>query len=123
MPVRSFDAACALVIEHMSRVAPLGLWAVTRVVDGRQLVLASSGDAYPVEDGDEFAFCETPCSAMVSGAAPRTAPDVARVPEYAAVACFAPMPLGAYVGTPIVAPDGELFGTVCGSTRAPSRSR
>ena len=114
MPVRSFDAACALVIEHMSRVAPLGLWAVTRVVDGRQLILASAGDTYPVDDGDEFAFCESLCSQMVSGAAPRTAPDVARVPEYAALACMSPLSLGAYVGTPIVRPDGELFGTVCG---------
>jgi diguanylate cyclase (GGDEF)-like protein len=114
MPVRSFDAACALVIEHMSRVAPLGLWAVTRVVDGRQLILASAGDAYPVDDGDEFMFCESLCSQMVSGAAPRTAPDVAQVPEYAALACMSPLSLGAYVGTPIVRPDGELFGTVCG---------
>jgi len=114
MPVRSFDAACALVIEHMSRVAPLGLWAVTRVADGRQLILASAGDTYPVDDGDEFAFCESLCSQMVSGAAPRTAPDVARVPEYAALACMSPLSLGAYVGTPIVRPDGELFGTVCG---------
>jgi diguanylate cyclase (GGDEF)-like protein len=114
MPVRSFDAACALVIEHISRVAPLGLWAVTRVADGRQLILASAGDTYPVDDGDEFAFCESLCSRMVSGAAPRTAPDVARVPEYAALACMSPLSLGAYVGTPIVRPDGELFGTVCG---------
>ena len=114
MPVRSFDAACALVIEHMSRIAPLGLWAVTRVADGRQLILASAGETYPVDDGDEFAFCESLCSQMVSGAAPRTAPDVARVPEYAALACMSPLSLGAYVGTPIVRPDGELFGTVCG---------
>ena len=114
MPVRSFDAACALVIEHMSRVAPLGLWAVTRVADGRQLILASAGDTYPVDDGDEFAFCESLCSQMVSGAAPRTAPDVAQVPEYAALACLSPLTLAAYVGTPIVRPDGELFGTVCG---------
>jgi diguanylate cyclase (GGDEF)-like protein len=114
MPVRSFDAACALVIEHISRVAPLGLWAVTRVADGRQLILASAGDTYPVDDGDEFAFCESLCSRMVSGAAPRTAPDIARVPEYAALACMSPLSLGAYVGTPIVRPDGELFGTVYG---------
>lgn len=119
LPLRSFDAACALVIEHMSRVAPLGLWAVTRVVDGRQLVLASAGDAYPVDDGDEFAFSGTPCSAMVSGAAPRTAPNAARVPEYADLTCFAPLPIGAYVGTPIVAEGGELFGTVCGVDPSP----
>lgn len=119
MPVRSFDAACALVIEHLARVAPLGLWAVTRVVGGRQLVLASIGEVYPVGEGDEFAFCDTPCSAMVSGAAPRTAPDTALVPEYADLTCFAPLAMGAYVGTPVVTADGELFGTVCGFDPCP----
>ena len=26
MPVRSFDAACALVIDYLAQVAPMGLW-------------------------------------------------------------------------------------------------
>ena len=29
-----FDAACALAIGHLTRVAPLGMWAITRVVNG-----------------------------------------------------------------------------------------
>jgi diguanylate cyclase (GGDEF)-like protein len=118
MPVRSFDAASHLVIDYLAQVAPMGLWAVTRVVNGQQLLLASSGEAYSVCDGGTFSFGNTLCSRMVSGTAPRIAPDVARTPGYADLADL-PILVGAYVGTPIVAPDGELFGTVCGSDPEP----
>ncbi len=114
MPVRSFDAACALVISYLSEVAPMGLWAVTRITEGNQLVLVSSGDTYPVGVGDAFPFAASLCSRMVSGAAPRIAPDVAHTPGYADLAAAVPIAVGAYVGTPIAMPDGELFGTVCG---------
>jgi diguanylate cyclase (GGDEF)-like protein len=113
LPVQSFDAACDLVIDFLGQVAPMGLWAVTRVVDGRQLLLASSGGAYPVEDGGTFTFANTLCSRMVSGEGPRVAPDVTRTPGYADLRDV-PIDVRAYVGTPIVDPDGELFGTVCG---------
>jgi hypothetical protein len=56
---------------------------------------------------------------MVSGAAPRIAPDVSAYPVYAAVAAASAFPVAAYVGTPIVSPNGELFGTVCGYDQEP----
>ena len=114
MPVRSFDAACVQVVDHLSEVAPMGLWAVTRITEGKQLVLVSSGDAYPVGVGDAFPFDESLCSRMVSGAAPQIAPDVAHTPGYADLAAAVPIDVGAYAGTPIATPEGELFGTVCG---------
>jgi diguanylate cyclase (GGDEF)-like protein len=114
MPVRSFDDACRLVIEYLSEVAPMGLWAVTRVTDGSQLVLACSGNTYPVHNGDAFRWSESLCSRMVSGEGPRIAPDVAHTPGYTDVAEAAPITIGAYVGTPITAPEGGLFGSVCG---------
>jgi diguanylate cyclase (GGDEF)-like protein len=82
-PVRSFDRACRLVIDYLCEVAPMGLWAVTRVTDGNQLVLASSGGAYPVHPGDAFRFSDSLCSRMVSGEGPRIAPDAARELEQA----------------------------------------
>jgi diguanylate cyclase (GGDEF)-like protein len=114
LPVRSFDAACALVIDYLAQVAPMGLWAVMRVNEGNQLVLSSTGDTYPVQAGDVFPFSTSFCRRMVSGDAPRIAPDVAQVPAYAEAAAAAPITVGAYVGTPITGPGGELFGTVCG---------
>jgi diguanylate cyclase (GGDEF)-like protein len=114
MPVRSFDVACALVVEYLARVAPMGLWAVTRIDGDAQLVLSSTGDTYPVHDGDVVPFGTSLCRRMVSGAAPRIAPDVTDVPAYADAVAVAPVTIGAYVGTPITGPGGELFGTVCG---------
>ena len=94
MPVRSFDDACRLVIEYLSEVAPMGLWAVTRVTDGSQLVLASSGSTYSVHNGDAFRFSESLCNRMVSGEGPRTAPDVAHTPGDTDVAEAAPITIG-----------------------------
>ncbi len=114
-PARSFDDACALVVEYLAQVAPMGLWAVTRIVDGRQVALAVDSPGYDVVAGTEFPYDRSLCRSMVVGAAPRIAPDVALVPEYAEAArSTGPYTVGAYVGTPIVRPGGELFGTVCG---------
>jgi diguanylate cyclase (GGDEF)-like protein len=114
MPVRRFDQACDLVVDHLTRIAPMGLWAVTRVHGGEQTFLTARGDAYPLATGAVVPYAASFCRSMVGGAAPRIAPDVTAVPEYAAAAEACPLPVGAYVGTPIVAPDGALFGTVCG---------
>jgi diguanylate cyclase (GGDEF)-like protein len=114
MPVRRFDEACALVVDHLIRIAPMGLWAVTRVHRDDQTLLAAQGDGYPVAAGTVLPFAVSFCRSMVSGAAPRVAPDVDAVSEYAAAAEVCAFSVGAYVGTPIVAPGGELFGTVCG---------
>ncbi len=116
-PARTFDLACDLVLGYLAANAPMGAWVITRVVDGRQIILrtvADEDDPGVIVPGVELAFADTMCSTMVTGATPQIAPDVSQVPEYAAVAAEAPVPVGAYVGMPIVRPGGELFGTVCG---------
>ncbi len=107
------------VVDYLTAVLPMGLWAVTRVVDGRQILLVAQDSAYGLGRGAEIPFADSPCSSMVSGAAPRIAPDTAAVPAYAGCGLAAHVPLGAYVGTPIVTPDGDLFGTVCGFNPSP----
>ncbi|MCW0216273.1 MAG: GGDEF domain-containing protein [Pseudonocardia sp.] len=114
LPARAFDTASELVVRYLSEIIPMGLWAVTRIVGGRQLMLAVDGTGYGSGKGTEIAFANSMCRWMVSGAAPRIAPDVSAVPEYAQVAATAPVPVNSYIGTPIVRPDGALFGTVCG---------
>ena len=109
-----FDAACALAIGHLTRVAPLGMWAITRVVNGQQLMLAIDAPAYDIVAGARFPFADSMCRFMVSGTAPQIAPRVEDVADYAAAAAIAPIPVRAYLGAPIVWANGELFGTVCG---------
>ena len=113
-PTRSFDTACTRVIDYLCAAIPMGAWAVTRIVDGRQLVLTVRSDSYEVGDGTSLPFSDSMCRVMVSADAPRIAPDVAGIPAYARIAGALPFDINAYVGTPIVWPDGSLFGTVCG---------
>lgn len=113
-PASAFDTASALVIEYLTRTIPLGMWAVMRVVDGRQIVLTVDSPAYGVEVGAEFPYATSFCRPMVSADAPQIAPDVSQVDDYATAAAIAPITVNAYIGTPIVQPDGSLFGTLCG---------
>ena len=86
VPTRSFDTACALVIEYLAEVAPLGMWAVTRIHDDQQVVLTVDSPAYGVTVGAQFPYSASFCRSMVSGAAPQIAPDVSVEPAYAATA-------------------------------------
>lgn len=113
-PTRAFDAATAMVLDYLMTAFPLGLWAVTRVTHGRQILLEVRGTDYPVAAGLDSAFETVLCEPMTAGRAPQIAPDVAAVEAYAVLERALPVPIGAYAGTPIVLPDGSLFGTVCG---------
>lgn len=118
-PSTTFDVACTEVLEYLDDVIPMGLWAATRVVDGRQIMLGTVDRAYGFGPGAEIAFADSPCWSMVSGDSPQIATDAAAVPGYAHCAVAAVIPLGAYIGTPIVTRDGRLFGTVCGFNPSP----
>lgn len=113
-PARAFDVACAMVVDYLMEAAPMGLWAVTRITQGRQIMLDVRGTLFGVVPGDEFPFEAVLCSPMVNGLAPQIAPDVSAVPAYDVLERQLAVTIGAYVGTPIVLPDGSLFGTVCG---------
>jgi diguanylate cyclase (GGDEF)-like protein len=119
LPTRSFDVACRRVLEYLQQTVPLGGWAVTRVVDDRQVLLAFEGGGYDLPPGTSVPFSQSMCHTMVAGTTPRIAPDVDEVPQYAAMAATAPVDIRAYVGTPIVSADGRLFGTVCGYDPSP----
>jgi len=56
---------------------------------------------------------------MVRGDGPRVAPSTADVPAYAAMPLAAQLPIGAYVGVPLVDAKGDLFGTLCGINPKP----
>lgn len=115
---RTFDVACRMVVEHLRSVLPMGAWAVTRVVDDTQVFLVAVDEGYGyLGTGAEFPWATSMCRTMSAGQSPRVALDTGSTPALApavAAATAQSVPVGAYVGTPIVRPDGELFGTVCG---------
>ncbi len=116
---QAFDLACDQVVEYLSRLVPMGLWAVTRVANGKSVLLAAKDHAYGFGKGATLPFVDMPCHAMVTAGAPPIAPDAGLVPDYADSGFARLAPLGAYVGFPITQADGALFGTVCGYDPSP----
>lgn len=118
---RTFDSACELVVSYLATTVPMGLWAVTRVVDSRQVMLTVESPGYPMSVGGEVPFPTSLCAEMIAGRAPAIAPDTAAVRSYTMAVASADQlgfRIGAYAGAPILGPSGQLFGTVCGFNTA-----
>jgi hypothetical protein len=121
-PWRSWDSAAGGLLRLLHDHVGWDLWMVTRVSDNQQTVLHAHPDDL-VRPGSVLPWERSLCRRMIEGSAPRMATVTAVVPEYAALTTGPLRDAAAYVGIPIVAPDGGLFGTLCGvAFRAKPRS-
>jgi diguanylate cyclase (GGDEF)-like protein len=114
MNAPDFAGASREVLSFLHQRIGMDLWLVTRADNEDWVVLAAEGPGYGVGAGDVFRWADTFCSRMVSGDGPRVAPQAADVPAYAALPITAQLPVGAYLGVPLVDGEGRLFGTLCG---------
>ena len=119
----SFDEASAAVVSFLKTAVPMGFWSVTRIDEGRQTYLTVEDDAYGLGVGDGVDMADSLCQHVLSGAAPQIAPEAMAVPEYASAEAAQRLDIGAYVGIPIRAGDGSLFGTLCGLDPTPQSAR
>ncbi|MGY6501727.1 MAG: sensor domain-containing diguanylate cyclase [Acidimicrobiales bacterium] len=113
-PLLDFDAASRRVLAHLSTELDLGLWMVTRTNGDDWIVLTAVDQRYGVTAGDVFAWGDSFCVHMVSGDAPRVAASAADVPAFRDAPIGRQVPIGTYIGVPIMDGDGQLFGTICG---------
>jgi diguanylate cyclase (GGDEF)-like protein len=120
-PPRAFDQACHMVVDYLAETLPMGAWAVTRVAGERQTILVSDDHGFGLAPGVDGQWALSICRTMVSGETPRIVPDTRSEPALCDVIAAAEggMPVAAYVGTPILYPDGGLFGTVIGVNEQP----
>jgi diguanylate cyclase (GGDEF)-like protein len=121
-PPRAFDQACRMVVDYLADSLPMSAWAVTRVAGDRQTILVTNDQAYGLAPGVEGRWALSICRTMVSGETPRVIPDTAResvLCDVVAAAAEGGLPVAAYVGTPVLYPDGDLFGTVIGINSEP----
>jgi GAF domain-containing protein len=121
-PFEDWPSAVRSALAFLYRTVGLDVWMLTRVVGDRQIVLlAHPREAVPV--GTSVPWDESFCRRMVSGAGPRVSTVTAATPAYAQLLTRHFERVAAYVGVPLLTPDGEVFGTLCGiSARAQPRS-
>jgi len=112
-PWRDWPAAAEGVLRFLHEHVGWDLWMVTRVEGEHQIVLIAHPEGI-VRPGARLPWADSFCRAMVEGTAPRVATVTAAVPEYASRTKGLGNDVAAYIGVPLVHPEGELFGTVCG---------
>ncbi|MGI9519337.1 MAG: sensor domain-containing diguanylate cyclase [Pirellulaceae bacterium] len=112
-PFPDFHTASRAVLRFLHDRLGFGLWMVTRTERNDWIVLQAADHHYGVKDGDVFQWMDSYCSRMVNGLGPRIAPRSGDVPAYAAAPIGQQVPIAAYIGVPLVRPNGALFGTLC----------
>ncbi len=121
-PWRTWKAAAEGSLRFLAGYAGWDVWMVTQVVDDQQVVLlAHPPEAVP--RGTALPWEGSFCRQMAAGNAPRLATVTAAVPVYSNLRTGPVRDIAAYVGVPLVRPDGSLFGSLCGiAYRARPRS-
>jgi diguanylate cyclase len=119
MNAPDFAGASREVLSFLHQRIGMDLWMVTRADNEDWVVLTAEDHGYGVKQGDVFRWADTFCSRMVRGDGPRVAPRASDVPAYATLPITRQLPIGAYVGVPLVDAEGQLFGTLCGLNPQP----
>lgn len=120
-PYDDFEAASRAVLAYLHKRLGFGLWMLTRTEGLDWIVLQAEDHGYNVEEGTVFRWADTFCSHMVLGLGPRVASSAQDIPVYAASPIGQQVPIGAYIGVPLVKDDGSLFGTLCAIDPKPQK--
>jgi diguanylate cyclase len=100
----------------------LGTWLLVRLADdGGSVVLGVHDDTYGLAVDQHLSEADLPVRALTDGRGPRVARVATEVPAYASASPGDGMPVGALAGVPVLAPDGSVFGCLCGVDPEPGR--
>jgi GAF domain-containing protein len=109
------DQIITATLEVARRLMRMEVAHLSRFIYGYQQVEAVGGDAdtFGLEAGMRVPLVDTICRQMVMQRVPRRVPDTRAEPTIANLPGVGDDGVGAYVGVPVSAPDGTLFGTLC----------
>jgi diguanylate cyclase len=114
-PSTAFRDAVASMLDGLPARTGVGTWVLLRLRQGGgSVVLAARDRSYGIAVDQELAEAELPVRALVDGHGPRVARVAAEVPAYAGASPGGGVPVGALAGVPVLAPDGSVFGCLCG---------
>jgi diguanylate cyclase len=122
-PTTAFRAAVASMLDGLAAQTGLGTWMLVRLHDRGSTVVAVRDRHYGIEVDQELSDAELPVRALLDGRGPRVAPVAAEVQAYAGAAPGGGPPVGALAGVPVLAPDGSVFGCLCGLDPATGSQR
>jgi diguanylate cyclase (GGDEF)-like protein len=109
-PSTAFRDAVASMLDGLPARTGLGTWLLVRLRDdGGSVVLAGRDHTYGLRVGQELDDADLPVRALIDGRGPRVARVAADVRAYAGG-----VSVGALAGVPVLAPDGTVFGCLCG---------
>jgi diguanylate cyclase len=114
-PSAAFRDAVASMLDGLPARTGLGTWMLLRLrAHGGSVVLAARDRTYGITADQELPEAALPVRALVDGRRPRVAHDAAEVQAYAGASPGRGLPVGALAGVPVLAPDGSVFGCLCG---------
>ncbi|MGB3615527.1 MAG: diguanylate cyclase [Elainellaceae cyanobacterium] len=109
----NFDDTAREMLALLRERLPFDLWMITRVEGDDWIVLYANDQSYGVSDGDVFRWTDSFCYRMVSDGTLRVVPDCKADLVYADAPIGQQIPIGAYIGIPLLHDDNRLFGTLC----------
>jgi diguanylate cyclase len=121
-PSTAFRDAVASMLDGLPARTGLGTWLLVRLTDdGGSSVLAVRDHSYGIRVDQELSDADLPVRALIDGRGPRVARVAAEVQAYATASLGGGAPVGALAGVPVLAPDGSVFGCLCGIDPEPGR--
>ena len=122
-PFQNSEDALDSILVCLKAHVPFKLWMITRINDNDWTVVRSLDEGYGTVPGMTFDWRRSYCSRMVRGEGPMFAEDAQEVDNYrsAEINLDVALPIGAYIGMPILSQDGRLHGTLCALDPVPQR--
>lgn len=108
-----FESASRAILGYLHQTFGFKLWMTTRTEGDDWIVLQMENHGYDLHEGRVFPWSDTLCARMLYDEGPRAAPIVKDVPAYVEAPLADKLPIGAYVGVPMMRRDGSFLGTLC----------
>lgn len=117
-PYGDFRITASQVLKFLHQRLGFSVWLVTRA-DGKDWIVleceghVSDDPQHDIKEGDVCCWSDSLCSRMVLDQGPCIAPRVGEISAYSDAPLRTRFKIAAYIGMPLVQPDGTLFGTLC----------